>query len=195
LLQFTSQHGEDRWLLQNREIRSNGVFVEVGADDGIANSNTKLFEDLGWTGLCIEPHPERFALLRQNRRCKAINCAITSQLGQQFYLDTKDPTWSGFRSQEHRRVPVNVETKRLDDALREAQIDHIDLLSIDTEGSELDVWASFDHNIWKPNIVIIEWETQGVINTTRQVLETFRTLPYRMVHQTVGNFIFERQPS
>ncbi len=34
----------------------NGIFVEVGAYDGLRSSNTKLLEECyGWTGILIEP--------------------------------------------------------------------------------------------------------------------------------------------
>ena len=189
---FFSQHKEDEWIAANLNPPKTGVFVEVGASHGLDDSNTKYFEDQGWTGLCIEPHPENYKKLAQNRKCKTLNAAITADSSKPFYLDTIEPTWSGQRTQAGRRTPFNVTYKRLDEALREAGIGHIDLLSIDTEGSELDVWSSFDHNIWTPQIVILEWETQSVYDTEQEIMATFKSLPYRLAHKTKGNLIFQR---
>lgn len=37
------------------EEKQNGIFVDVGAHDGIAWSNSLILEkEFGWTGLCIE---------------------------------------------------------------------------------------------------------------------------------------------
>ena len=57
----------------------NGVFVEIGAHNGITFSNTYFFEkELGWTGICVEPIPEVFAQLKQNRTCKCIQGCIAN---------------------------------------------------------------------------------------------------------------------
>ena len=68
-----SQEGQDRIILdlffrENGEYKRGGIFIEVGAYDGVTISNTLLMErELGWTGLCLEPIPERFTQLRNNR--------------------------------------------------------------------------------------------------------------------------------
>ena len=36
-------------------------------------------------------------------------------------------------------------------------IDKIDLLDIDVEGSEIDVWNSFNPELYQPEVVIIEY--------------------------------------
>ena len=55
-----------------------GYFVELGANDGITQSNTKYFElHKGWTGVLIEPSPTQYAQLKKSRskRSKFFNCA------------------------------------------------------------------------------------------------------------------------
>src|SRR5258706_11369284 len=59
---YYSQHSQDRFvdnfLLHGKR---GGVFVDVGAYDGVALSNTYYFEkELGWQGICIEPNPMAF---------------------------------------------------------------------------------------------------------------------------------------
>jgi hypothetical protein len=42
----------------------NGVFVDIGANDGVSISNSLYFEErLGWTGLAVEPLPGAYARL------------------------------------------------------------------------------------------------------------------------------------
>lgn len=66
---YYSQCEEDVFL--NNTIfknKKNGVYIELGALDGVLYSNTKFFEDtLNWTGILIEPHPTKFLLLQKNR--------------------------------------------------------------------------------------------------------------------------------
>lgn len=57
-----SQGGEDGMIaeLLRRLGIEHGVCVEVGAHDGFTFSNTaRLWHDLGWRGVLIEPHPGR----------------------------------------------------------------------------------------------------------------------------------------
>ena len=52
----------------NNRIR-NGFFIEAGAYDGEALSNTLFFElKQRWTGLLIEPNPDAFELLKKKVR-------------------------------------------------------------------------------------------------------------------------------
>ena len=49
-MKFYSQYRQDEWLYNNLfKDKKDGTFLEIGADDGIDKSNTKLFEDLGWS--------------------------------------------------------------------------------------------------------------------------------------------------
>src|SRR5215510_8537437 len=75
---YHSQHGQDRFIDTNLlRGKRGGVFVDVGAYDGVALSNTCYFEkELGWTGLCIEPNPIVFERLTQNRNCTTVNCGV-----------------------------------------------------------------------------------------------------------------------
>ena len=80
-MKFYSQLGQDKFLFENffRGMRG-GVFVDVGAYDGVALSNTYYFEkELGWQGICIEPNPLAFEGLSQNRNCVLLNCGVGGQ--------------------------------------------------------------------------------------------------------------------
>ena len=46
---------------------NNGFFVDVGANDGIIWNNTLGLENRGWTGICIEPHPDIFEELTKDK--------------------------------------------------------------------------------------------------------------------------------
>lgn len=59
----------------------NGFFVEAGALDGQFISNTLWLEqELGWTGLLVEPNPVSYrALLRKNRRAWSSNTCLSAK--------------------------------------------------------------------------------------------------------------------
>lgn len=78
VLQYShSQNGEDALLLPMLQYISKylpGVFVEIGANDGLYMSNTFMLERcFNWTGLLIEANPKTFRVLRyvKNKGCRS----------------------------------------------------------------------------------------------------------------------------
>ena len=58
--------------------KKKGVFLDIGAHNGISLSNTYFFEkEKKWRGICIEPNPEIFKELQANRNCILENCCIS----------------------------------------------------------------------------------------------------------------------
>lgn len=87
-----SQIGQDLWLDNNIfRGRENGVFIEVGAFNGIYGSNTYFFEkEKGWKGLLIEPHELNFKdMVEKSDRPNSVmeNCAIDEEDGEvEFFM-------------------------------------------------------------------------------------------------------------
>jgi hypothetical protein len=70
-MNFFSRVGQDRFLFEHFfRGKRNGVFVDVGADDGEQSSNSLFFERfMDWRGLCVEQRPAAFAKLAAQRKC------------------------------------------------------------------------------------------------------------------------------
>ena len=77
---YYSQFGEDKIIEQYFNLDYIGGCIDVGASNGILNSNTKHFEELGWYCLCVEPNPRYFNELKSNR-LNAIEYAISNGEG------------------------------------------------------------------------------------------------------------------
>lgn len=139
-----------------------GVFVDVGANDPFKDSQTWHLEQLGWTGVLIEPLPELAARLRAHRRACVVEAACSSpeRAGQTGTLQVAGAFSSlqprlrvaGARAQTE--IPVALQT--LDAILQASGIAQIDLLSIDVEGHELEVLRGFSIERYKPRLVLIE---------------------------------------
>jgi hypothetical protein len=72
-----SQLGQDKIVDEYLHQKRNGVFVDIGAYDGVTFSNTLMLErERGWTGICIEPLPDIFAELRKNRGCVCVQACM-----------------------------------------------------------------------------------------------------------------------
>lgn len=187
---FYSQCGEDQWISENLKLPPKGVFVDVGAADGVSSSNTKYFEELGWTGVCLEPAPEMFAKCCKARKCPTRQTAIGPRPGMQRFGKGDA---SGFVGGLNVAGPsIRVWTAPLGALLALERIKEIDLLSIDTEGTELDVWGSFEWKIHRPKIVVIEHQTMDLPSNIEPIRSVFAsTGAYREAHSTKYNLIFE----
>lgn len=166
----------DQLIRQYFPEKQNGKCIEVGATDGIYYSNTYHFELNGWECLCIEPVPKTFEKLKNNRK-NCLNLAISSKdsENQNFELftienvDQPHSAMSGLQVDDIllndiknnfpniKRETIKIPTKRLDSCIKN-YFNHndIDFISIDTEGSELDVLNSFDVNSYNLKLLVIE---------------------------------------
>lgn len=170
-----SQWGQD--LFVDRIVYSgkrHGVFVDIGAHDGITFSNSYFFETFRqWSGVCVEPLPDRFAELVANRRCACINKAVASSATvATFTVVEGSDMLSGLTdglSQEHlariarasaesntRSVLISVNCDTVGAMLREANISDIDLLSIDVEGLEIQVLQTIEFDKHRVGCITVE---------------------------------------
>ena len=62
-----SQNREDLLLSGFFDLTKHGFYVDVGANHPIHDSVTKYFYDRGWRGINIEPNPNIYALLVEDR--------------------------------------------------------------------------------------------------------------------------------
>ncbi|HEX7208395.1 MAG TPA: FkbM family methyltransferase, partial [Nitrososphaeraceae archaeon] len=192
--QYFSQFGEDKWIADNLRYPLKGIFVDVGASDGIYGNNTYFFEKMGWLGLCIDADPSHHAYLQANRRLVE-TCAVSSVRGEvEFYQNNTDSTLSGIYQRGADYTSIKVQSHRLEDLLVLHDIDKIDLLDIDVEGSEIDVWNSFNPELYQPEVLIIEYsDTRQCCNKT-EIISVITEYPYNLVHTTPANLIFARTP-
>ena len=61
---------KDEFIFDLFPSSSSSYFVDVGASDGKYGSNTFSLEKRGWSGLCIEAHPDLMQSLKENRSCQ-----------------------------------------------------------------------------------------------------------------------------
>ena len=192
-MKYYSQFGEDQYIVENLVHPKIGVFVDVGAGNGIDDSNTMVFEDMGWDGICIEPDSRNFAKCREYRKRSLNFCISDVEEDMVFYCHKVHPDLSGLGKNGLGYNKTIIRTHRLDTILKEQKINRIDVLSIDTEGTELDVMNSFDIEIHQPGIIIIEYITLRMVNgAIRGYFE--KLTDYRMVRDHGSNLIYLRDP-
>jgi FkbM family methyltransferase len=144
-----------------------GIGVDVGAYHATWISNTWIFEQEGWEIYCIEPNPHCIVGLNQSRN-KVVQCAIGSE-----YADNKDffvvrlghgpdrmaggtGLLDAYPDNPEREV-VKVNVRTFDWLVEKIlKIDHVDYLSIDVEGTEMDVLKFADLDRWGVKVIVIE---------------------------------------
>lgn len=191
---FFAQWGEDRWLAETYVIPPDGVFVDVGAGDGERGSNTLYFENLGWRGLAIDADPRNAEALRR-RRCAVETCAVSNTAGPRLFGSyARKPSWSGLERRGPDYELITVDCRRLEDLLAPLAFTEIDLLSIDVEGTELDVWDSIDHSVRACRILIIEFDDDHHPGRSRSTIHRRIGLDkFDLVHESPANLIYERR--
>jgi FkbM family methyltransferase len=194
---FHSQFGEDRYIYEHMGLPERGVFVDVGAGHPVQLSNTYFFERNGWTGVCIDADPSQCEVLKEARACVEW-AAVAPEEGEielsQAYLPTYSTTvgkshYKGLARATFKQT-IRVPSRKLETILRKYQIGLIDILDIDVEGTELDVWNTFDYKVHQPRVVIIEYYTFGLADDADRIKRFFAALPYKLVHTTCTNLIF-----
>lgn len=158
-----SQLGQDSLVLAVLNDMRNGVFVEIGVGQGRHMSNTYLLEtEFGWTGLLVEPNPDFHSQIlasRHNAILEPVAAYSKTGLALNFILANEVSTIYEFKDADcyNRHGPVIVvETMTMNDILEKHGIEHIDYLSLDTEGSELHILQGLDLHRYRPMVVNIE---------------------------------------
>lgn len=192
-------NADDDWVLARFPDDFVGYAVEVGAFDGFTGSNTLLLERRGWTTLAVEPNPDLEGGLRLWRKLyRLCACGAQNLAAAPFHIYNASP--SGHSSLapilDHptERIEVNdwkivtVPVRTLDSLLEEAQFPRLDFLSIDTEGTELDVLKGINLEKWTPKIIMSEcWDEGG------PAIEYLYDRGYDHIHRSLVNDIYLRR--
>ena len=162
-----------------------GTFVELGAFDGMSQSNTVWLEmHRGWRGLLVEAIPEAYERCVRNRPlATVVNCACVSDTYpdptvEMVYAglmsivrgarstDEADEAWVslGEDLQKLERYTCSVPARTLSAVLDEHELRTIDLLSLDVEGYEVDVMKGLDLERFEPRHIVVEDSRGGDID-------------------------------
>jgi FkbM family methyltransferase len=154
-----AQNGEDLLAWDYFERKTAGFFVEVGANHPTRLSQTWFLEQRGWKGILVEPLPaccEELRAVRKNSR--VVQAAAGAQSGEAVLNVAKSDVWSHLGDDKDLEVVdrITVAVRTLDDILSECQAPQLDLLSVDTEGMELDVLKGLNLEKHRPSLLLVE---------------------------------------
>lgn len=190
-IEFRSQFGEDLLLYNLFEGKPDGFFIEVGAYDGYTYAVTYAFECMGWTGLLVEPIPERFEACRARRPGARVEHAALSKRGSSGTASFAHITSPKHDYEASSFLPEAVTAKRfmrppktatstvtvplttMDDLLAKAPpANGVDFVVLDVEGGELNLLDGFDLARYRPKAILIEDQAMGRDTTVLKYLES-----------------------
>ena len=210
-----SQLGQDIFVSAYTELNKKNFFIEFGATNGITHSNTYLLEkELNWDGILVEPASIWHKELDINRNCIIDKRCIFTESGKimefltvtnhnkdreiiyngidpepglsslKKYADNGD--WASKVRLKNSKKEI-VETITLNDLLDIYNAPKIiDYLSIDSEGSELDILKSFDFSKRKIYIISVEHNYHPI--NRKKINYILEKVGYKRVYQNISKF-------
>lgn len=195
--------------------RTDATFVEVGAYDGESFSNTSCLADIGWSGVLIEPVPQFAELCRErhkhNPAVRVVESAVGRSAGSlQLRVAGQLTTANTHVLAEYRHIAwserllsgdeevIEVSVLDLDSILEaEAVRPGFEVLVVDVEGFEAEVFAGFSLDRWQPRMMIVELadyhpDLRSTCGQDAELLATLENAGYDIVYKDAVNTVLVR---
>jgi FkbM family methyltransferase len=196
---YVSQYEQDRVFEKlcypNGDESHNGIFLDVGAWDGVDISNTYMLEKKrDWRGLLIEPIPNKAEEAKHNRWSPVWNGCIWNKNGStlfnhvQGYSEMLSSILNGIHPRHKERIDkdviehkqttelINIPCMTLNEVMKVHNIKQADFLSLDVQTAELSVLQAYDPV--KNPIKVIVLDTNGVNND--ELSQWFKSAGYSL---------------
>jgi FkbM family methyltransferase len=181
---YPSEIGQDKWVIGKMFPGvGNGFFLDVGSGHGTIGSNTKALEELGWTGICVDPFPTHM----EGRTCRMEKVVVSSAAGQIVKFHTHSglggiaDTLGKWKAEAEKSPAVEFSTTTLGDVLAGAGApSFIHFLSLDIEGAELEALKGIPFDTYRFGAMAIEHNDEEPKRT--DILKFLEGKGYRRVH-------------
>lgn len=204
-MRYYSQIGQDKYYIENiSNNKKNGIFLDIGANDGIYESNTATLEfDYGWSGVCVEANPYLIDQLKLSRpNSKVINCAAWRESGT-LELEISHTNCNSIRGDLLSRIKhltinqnyfqnhfdkdteiIEVVSKTITEIVTESLTSpyHIDYMSLDIEGAELEALQGINFSLINIDFMSIEHGNRQAdhLNSIINYLQPFNYIVHRI---------------
>jgi FkbM family methyltransferase len=165
-LDFYSQNFEDVFLARCFQGRTDGFYIDVGAQHEEADSVTRHFYEVGWSGINIEPVSEFAETFRCRERDQTVCCAAGSEetmMPMAISLHSGLSSFDKENASKTESMGLLAETRmikirRLNDILADLGLPEkrFEFLKVDVEGYELEVIKGIDLSRYCPRIILCE---------------------------------------
>ena len=206
---YYGHHELDKKLIKYLNYK-NGFFVELGANDGIKQSNTYYFEkNFNWNGLLIEPIKSKYlkclkfrskknffynaacvGFNYKNKKIKMIYSDLMSSIDDKTInskIDAKKHALQGekYLVKNDKIKEVLVDTKTLNEILNEIDSPKvIDFLSLDVEGAELEVLNGINFLNYYFKFILVESRDD------QEIIKYLKNFDYNLVEKISKRDLF-----
>jgi FkbM family methyltransferase len=149
------------------KYKKKGFYIDVGCQHPIKNNNTFLLYKKGWSGINIDLDKDNIDLFNTSRPTDTnINVAVSDKVGEVdlFFYHKKSPINTiDKKTSEFQKANVSsikkIQTNTLNNIISSSKFydKTFDLLSVDVEGHELNVFKGMDFNKYSPNVIVAEY--------------------------------------
>ena len=198
-----SQYKEQDFLLTFFKDVKNGFVVDIGAADGVKNSNSKKLIELGWSGLLVEPNFKNFKKLENlylnNKKIflESFGCSDESLNEIDFFIDKNDEfeqlsTFSSEQVEKCKKIyncdfsVDKVRTIKTSELFEKYNLKKIDFITIDTESFDTKVVIGIDFTKVDIDLICVEHESSELNN------KLFNN-GFEICHRTLGNVFFKKK--
>ncbi|RZG49146.1 FkbM family methyltransferase [Acinetobacter wuhouensis] len=163
-----AQEGEDLVVARYFDGKRDGFYIDIGAHHPHRFSNTFMFYEKGWSGICIDPLPECATLFKKYRpRDIFVQKGVSDKIEILKYYMFNEPALNtfdkkladernGLRNYKIDKI-LDIDVSTFDHIMKDKNVNKkIDLLSIDIEGFDYLVLRSIDMDKYKPELIIVE---------------------------------------
>jgi FkbM family methyltransferase len=200
-MKFYAESETDKFIRENYfpNYDNKLTMIEVGAGPTEFYSMSKHFRDTGWRCICIDPNP-KFVKMHQDLGHEIYQYACSNIEGKQIF-NIVETSWETDKNgisysslglkypinEKHNVIEIEVETIKLTTLLNKLKINKINLISVDTEGWEIEVLQGLDFNFFNPDVVVIE---NYLHDKNYEVF--MNSVGYSLKHKITHNYIFTK---
>ena len=183
---YYSYEGQDQWVLETLGFKTNGIFIDLGAGDGITGSNTYALEkDYGWTGVCAEDHPERFSVLQNNRSSVNYNNHICRGLTTTTLVDEEGKEILDGSQTGYTATCISLQQIIANEGLNNSLIDYI---SVNVGGNELKALQTIDFSNTQIVLISVQHNKYQRYNGIDEIFYLLNSNGFERMHLDVcGN--------
>jgi FkbM family methyltransferase len=197
-----SQYQEQEFLINYFAENKNKVLVDIGAADGINNSNSRYLLENGWVGVLVEPNKKNYeklcSLYLENKNIIIENCGCSNESinDATFYIDKNDEfeQISTFHEEQYLSckeyfgcefVEDKINLIKTSDLFKKHSLKKIDFISIDTEGYDSKIINGINFDDVEIDLFCIE----NIDHSSEEILSNFG---YSLIHVTTGNKFYKK---
>ncbi len=203
---YNGQRGQD-WFLDQKIFngKTNGFFLDIGANDPYELSNTLYFEKKGWNGLAFEPQKRFREAWKKKRRVECLPNLLGANDNEEVtFIEYDTDEWqnalsgvegyaveTGINIQNIKSKKIQLKKSRLDTILKEKGIKHVDFMSLDVEGFEMEVLQGINFNAVNIDVIVVENDRSHLGDT--KLRKFIKSQGYMHIARLSGDDVFKKR--